>query len=198
MITDLVRCATQHLTVLGHGAFRAEASVIFYLLFLGSSADGFLSLVYANSLLAMYVTLNFFQRSSHRFLSRANGRQGLQNRLDQSLDLRIPSGVFFCEPDQVSLVGAHLKDTYTPEREPKYSGHMITDPFASPTRQRYIGIPLSDPFSPGSETKYSPTDSEGASLLNIRYNYTNTNFYLALHCAGGKSLSRTSSRSHTV
>lgn len=131
---------------------------------------------------------------------RANGRQGLQNRLDRSVDLHLPSGVFFGEPDQVSLVGAHLKDLYSPEREPKYSGHMATDPFASPTstRQRYIGIPLSDPFSPGSETKYSPTDSEGAPpLLNIRYKYTRTNLRIALH-TGNKSLSRTSSRSHTV
>ena len=55
-----------------------------------------------------------------------------------------------------------MKDPYTPDHEPKYSGLMGADPFASPTRQRYLGIPLSDPFSPGSETKYSPTDSEGA------------------------------------
>ncbi|KJA24865.1 hypothetical protein HYPSUDRAFT_38207 [Hypholoma sublateritium FD-334 SS-4] len=152
---------------IGSGLLTSFASILCIILYVAQP----------NTLLYLGMELSVPRLYANSLLAIANGRQGLLNRLDESIDLHLPSGVFFVEPDRVSLVGAHLKDTYSPEREPKYPEHMVTDPFASPTstRQRYIGIPLSDPFSPGSETKYSPTDSEGS-----------------------KSLSRASSRSHTV
>jgi len=143
---------------IGSGLLTSFASILCIILYVAQP----------NTLLYLGMELSVTRLYANSLLAIANGRQGLLNRLDETIDLRIPSGVFFTEPDQVSLIGAHMKDTYTPERDPKYPGLVVANPFASPTstRQRYLGIPLSDPFSPGSETRYSPTDSEGGKSLS--------------------------------
>ncbi|KAF9474515.1 hypothetical protein BDN70DRAFT_884733 [Pholiota conissans] len=145
-------------------SFAAILCIVLYvaqpdtLLYLGMEFS--VTRLYANSLLAI-----------------SNGRGRLRERLDETIELRLPSGMFFGEPDSASLIGRQFKDPFSRHSEPKYAELAGSSPSSPNARGKYLGVAVVDPFSPNSETKYSPVEC-GAHE--------------------DKNLSRSSSRSYTV
>lgn len=70
-------------------------------------------------------------------------------------------------------MGAHLKDPFSGQSEPKYTELAGSSPSSFNSKGKYVGVAVSDPFSPSGETKYSPTECDCGTRGRFCSTYSN-------------------------
>jgi hypothetical protein len=85
--------------------------------------------VYANSILAMYGCPNYAYASTHRhtgFLPRFNARRQLREKMEESVELKLPTNVLFGEPESMTQNLLMDSNPFSASAETKYSEYAFS------------------------------------------------------------------------